>query len=96
MNVSSSAWKNSVNASIGGEGMHLNFCTLKSLNGKRTQLKIRCATFNANLCTKIISCYSPSNVRDELDITTFYNGLSSLAQHIPQYNILIISGDMNF
>ena len=37
----------------------------------------------------------PINATDEKDITTFYNGQSSLANKIPNHNILIISGDMN-
>ena len=30
-----------------------------------------------------------------MDITTFYNGLSSLAWHITKHNVLIIGRDMN-
>ena len=42
---------------------------------------------NGNPCTTIIPCYSPINISDESDITTFINGLSSLAQHIPKHNV---------
>ena len=42
----------------------------------------------------IVSCYNHTNASSETDIPT-YNRLSSLAQHIPKHNILIISGDMN-
>ena len=54
-----------------------------------------CATFNGNHCITSISCYSSTNASDETDITTFYNGLSFLAEHIPKYNIEIIDGDMH-
>ena len=77
-------------------GMLLCSHALKSLNSiKRTQLRIWCATFIHNPCTTIISCYSSTNARDELDITAFYNRLSLFALHIPKHNVLIISGDMN-
>ena len=36
---------------------------------------------------------SPTSIRDEMDITTFYNKLSSLVWHIPKHKVLIISGD---
>ena len=52
-----------------------------------------CVLFNGSLCITIVSYYSPTNVSDETDITTFYDGLSSLAQHIPKHNILIIGRD---
>ena len=46
------------------------------------------ATFNGNAST------SPTNARDEKDLGTFYNELSSLVCCIPKHNVLII-GDMN-
>ena len=45
--------------------------------------------------TIIISCYSPTNVRDETDLIAFYNELFSLVRIIPKHNVLIIGGDMN-
>ena len=62
---------------------------------KRTQLRIMHTTFNGNNCTIIAPCYSPTNARDELDITIFYDRLSSLARHIPKDNILIIGANRN-
>ena len=62
---------------------------LKPLNSiEKTQPWIMCAKFNGNPCSTIISNAS--------DITTFYDGLSSLAdEHITKHNVLIINGDMN-
>ena len=79
-----------------GEGMLLRPCVLKSLNNtEKTQMRIMCATFNGNPWITTVFCCSLTNASDEMDITTFYNRLSSLAQHIPKHNILIISTDMN-
>jgi len=94
--VSASAWKNSVNASIGGVAMLLSPRALKSLNSiEKIQPRIMSATFNGNPCMTVVSCYSPTNASDETDVETFYNGLSSLCRHTPKHNVLIIGGDMN-
>ena len=70
--------------------------SLKIKNNKeRIQTRMMCATFKSNSSTTIVSCYSPTNVRNEMDIITFYNELYSPVQHIPIYNVLIIVGDMN-
>ena len=47
------------------------------------------------LATIIVSCYSPDNANDEIDIIIFCYELSSLVLHIPKPNVLIIGGDMN-
>ena len=53
-----------------------------------------CATFNNKPCTTIVSCHSSVIASAETDITTFYNGLSSLGRHILKNNALI-SRDIN-
>ena len=53
------------------------------------------ASFKGNPNTRIVSCYSPTSAGDESDITTFYDRLSSLVRHIPNYNVRIICEDMN-
>ena len=96
--VSSSAWKKkkSIDAAVRGAGMLLSPGTLTSLNSiEKAQPKIMCATFDRNSRTTMVSCYSPTNARDESDITVFYDGLSSLAKHIPRNNVQIIGRGMN-
>ena len=79
-----------------GVGMLISRQTLKSLNSiEKIQLWMLVATFNGNPSTTIISCYSPTNVSDEMDLITFYNELYSLVCRIPKHNILIIGRDMN-
>ena len=86
--VSTSAWKNSGNATIGGVGMLIGPRALKSLNNiEKIQSRMMVATFNGNPSTIIISCYSPTNVSDETDLIAFYNELSSLIRSIPKHNL---------
>ena len=94
MIFSASAWKNSVNAAIGGVGMLIGPRDVKSLNSI-DKSRMMVATFNGNPSTKIISCNSPTYGSDETDPIVFYNGLSSLVRSIPKHNIFIIGEDMN-
>ena len=90
------AWKNSVNASVGGAGMLIGPRALKTLNSiEKIQPRMVAATFNGNPKATIISCYSPTNVSEENEIVTFYEDLSSLVRSIPKHNLLVIGGDMN-
>ena len=96
MLVTVSAWKNSVNASVGGVGMLIGPRALKTLNSiERIQPRMMVATFNGNPKATIISCYSPTNVSEETELVTFYEELSSLVRSIPKHNLLVIGGDMN-
>ena len=91
-----SAWKNSVNATVGGVGMLTGLRALKTLNSiERIKPRMMAAMFNGNPWATIISCYSPTNVSEETVLVTFYNELSSLVCSIPKHNILVIGGDMN-
>ena len=54
------------------------------------------ASFNGNSsATIIISCYSPTNVSEETNLTVFYNELSPIVRNILKHNVLVMSGDMN-
>ena len=53
------------------------------------------ATFHGNPTTTIISCYSPTNVSEELEVEQFYMELASLTRQIPKHNMLVIGGDFN-
>ena len=90
------AWKNFVNASVGGVGMLIGPRALKTLKSiERIQPRMMAATFNGNTKATIISCYSPTNVSEETELVTFYEELSSLVRSIPKRNLLVIGGDMN-
>ena len=91
-----STWKNSVNATVGRIGMLIGPRALKTLNSiERILPRMMAATFNGNPRATIISCYSPTNVREETELVTFYDELSSLVRSIPKHNMLVIGRDMN-
>ena len=91
-----SAWKNSVNATVGGVGILIGPRALKSLNSiERIQPWMRVVTFNGNPRETIISCDSPTNVSEETELVAFYDELFSLVHSIPKHSVLVISGDMN-
>ena len=94
--VTVSAWKNSVNAAVGGVGLLIGPRSLKTLNSiEKIQPRMMAATFNGNPRATIISWYSPTNVSEETELVTFYDELSSLVRSIPKHNMLVIGGDMN-
>ena len=91
-----SAWKNSVNAAVGGVGMLIGPRALKTLNSiEKIQPRMIAATFNGNPRATIISCYSHTNVSEEIELVAFYDELSSLVRGMPKHNMLVIGGDMN-
>ena len=86
------AWKNSINATVGGVGMLIGPRALKTFNSIE---RIQPWMFNGNPRATIISCYSPTNVSEETELVAFYDELSSLMRSIPKHNLLVIGGDMN-
>ena len=94
--ATASAWKNSVNATLGGVGMLIGPRALKSLNSiEKIQPRMMVATFNGNCSATMISCYRPTNVSEENELIAFYDELSSLVRCIPKHNVLVIGVDMN-
>ena len=91
-----SAWKNPVNATVGGVGILIEPRALITLNSiERIQSRMMAATFNGKPRATIISCYSPTNVSEETELVTFYNELSSQVRSIPKHKMLVVGGDMN-
>ena len=69
---------------------------LKSLNSiEIIQPRMMIATFNGNSSSTIISCYSPTNVSEEIRLIAFYDELSSLVRSIPKHNVPVFGRDMN-
>ncbi len=94
--ITSSAEKNSANASIGGVGMLMSPKAYKALNSmSKICPRIIKANFNGNPVTTVISCYSPTNCSDDRTRTSFYSNLTYTIKSIPNHNVKIIAGDMN-
>ena len=91
-----SAWKNSVNATVGGVGMLIGPRALKTLKSiERIQPRMLATTLNGNPRATIISCYSLTNVSEVTELVAFYDELSSLVRIISKHNLLVIGGDPN-
>ena len=85
-----SAWKNSVNATVGGVGMLIGPRALKTLSTiERIEPRMMAAIFNGNP-RATISCNNPTNVSEETELVAFYDELSSLVRSIPKHNVLVI------
>ena len=75
--VTASSWKNKSNSSIDGICLLLSPSATKSLiNVEKISPRIITENVNGNPITTVISCYSPTNVSDEDDVTEFYNNMS--------------------
>ena len=91
-----SAWRNSINAAIGGVGILINlraYNAIKSID--MISNRIVAIHFMGNPLTTVISCYSPTNMSDQEETERFYVDLTSYTRHIPKHNVLVIGGDFN-
>ena len=62
--ITSSEWKNSQNATVGGVGFLMNQQAYKIINNiESINKRMMIATFNGNPEASIISCYSPKYFR---------------------------------
>ena len=91
--ITSSAWRNDVNAAVGGVGIMIN----KRVSSVLSEViqwneSIITATFEGNPKTTIIVHYSPGEGDDEAEQ---HNQLSSAVKQVPKHNILIVLGDFN-
>ena len=94
--VTSSATKNSCNASIGGVGFLLspkasnNLISVESISPR-----IMIIELEGNPKITIICAYSPHNSAPENEVEEFYETMRSTLDSVPLHNFLIISGDFN-
>ena len=94
--ITCSAWKNSINASIGGVGFLISPSALKAcIKIHKHSNRIIEITLNGSPATTIFSCYSPHNEYTEEDVTQFYYELSSAVYSVPAHNLVVLGGDFN-
>ena len=94
--VTSSAWKNAKNASIGGIGFLLssraqdNLISIEPISPRLMVLEL-----GGNPKTTVIWAYSSKNECPEEKVNQFYTDLRSITENIPQHNFFILLGDLN-
>ncbi len=94
--ITSSATKNSQNASIGGVGFLISPRVFKSLNSvEKINSRIILLHIKGNPKLTVICCYAPTNTSDDKDKDDFYYSLSRTVTRIPAHNVLAVCGDFN-
>ncbi len=91
--VTSSAWKNSVNASNGGVGFLLSPRANRSLKNIEKITPIITATFHGNPALSVVCCYSPTNCSDPKIAEDFYEILTDVQKAAPKHNVLLTCAD---
>jgi len=94
--VSTSAWRNSVQASVGGVGF---FMTRKAYSAIRETVpvspRILRITFNGNPRATLISVYSPTESGTVEAAETFHNELRDAVHQVAAHDFLQVLGDLN-
>ena len=94
--VTSSGWRNQIQASQGGVGLLLGPTARKALlKVKSIDKRILVAEFDGNPKTTVIVVYSPTNCASEDDVEKFYESLRNTISDIPAHNFLMVMGDFN-
>ena len=94
--VTSSAWKNSVNSTIGGNGVLLSSKAMDNLISiEKISPRLIVLELDGNPKTTILCAYSPTNDAPEDEVDQFYTDLRSVTDNIPLHNFFILCGDMN-
>ena len=92
--ITSSAWRNTTNAAVGGVGILLDKNTEKSMTQvEKINERIIIAQFHGNPMTTIIVHYSPIN--GSSDAEDHYKKLLDTINLVPKHNILLVLGDYN-
>ena len=96
MLVTSSCWKNSVNASVGGIGFLLPPKVKDNLIlAEPISPRIMLLEFSGNPKLTVICVYSPHNESPEDEVDKFYSDLRSVLDSVPPHNFLSVMGDFN-
>ncbi|XP_066931364.1 craniofacial development protein 2-like [Clytia hemisphaerica] len=91
-----SAWKSSVNATIGGVGILVKSSLLSLIQSiDKISDRIVSITFKGNPKTTIISCYSPHSGHSDLEVEQFFEPLTNHLISIPRHSFVSVCGDFN-
>ena len=96
MLLTSSATKNSANASTGGIGFLLSLRAYNNLvSAESISPRILIIELLGNPRTTIICAYSPHNSSPLDEVENFYSILRQTVDQVPPHNFLVIAGDFN-
>ena len=95
--VTSSAWRNSSQAAVGGVGFIMNRTAEKALcDVTSVTRRILKATLAGNPEFTLVAAYSPTNMRQNHDESDrFYESMRDTIDQTPNHNFLAILGDWN-
>ena len=94
--ITSSCWKNSINASVGGVGFLLSPKVKENLvKTEPITPRILLLEFSGNPKLTVLCVYSPHNESPEHEVDQFYSDLRSVLENVPPHNFLSIMGDFN-
>ena len=94
--VTSSGWRNEVQASQGGVGLLMGTKARKALlKVKSINKRIMLAEFDGNPKTSVIVVYAPTNCSSNEIAEEFFEELNNTISDIPAHNFLIVMGDFN-
>ena len=94
--ITSSASKNSTNASVGGVGFLLSPAAVNNLlSVESISPRILLIELEGNPKTTIICVYSPHNSGPVDEVEEIYSTLKSTVEQVPAHNFLAIASDLN-
>ncbi|XP_066916214.1 craniofacial development protein 2-like [Clytia hemisphaerica] len=94
--ITSSATKNSVNATVGGVALLLSSKAKNNLiKVESITPRILIAEFSSNPVLSVICVYSPHNSAPKEEVEEFYLELKNVLDDIPRHNFVSIAGDFN-
>ena len=92
--ITSSAWRNSMNAPIGGLGLLIDKGAENNLAEiSKFHERILIATFNGNPALTIVVHYAP--VEGSEFAEDHYNNLADAVRSVPKHHLLLVMGDFN-
>ena len=94
--LTSTAWRNSMGASVGGVGILMGTNASKLIVETRVvSNRILAVTFAGNPKLTLVTVYSPTEDADFDEVEQFHNELREYLHEVPAHNLLIVCGDFN-
>ena len=94
--ITSSAWRNSRGASMGGVGIMVTKKAYQAISLiKSYGNRILLVSFNGNPRLTVIVVYSPTEAAKDDEAEDFHNNLRSVVRDVPAHHLLLTLGDLN-